>query len=73
MNMRRGMRRAMVFLTILYWVVVTKVAITRAMVGGWGYGEDPLAFLGGAALVYGVCFGVGWTLYGFTGAPRGRW
>jgi hypothetical protein len=72
MSMRRGVRRSAVFLTILYWAVVVKMAVLRASYGVWDAG-GPMGFLGAAAIVYAMFFGFFWTLNGFFSEPRRRW
>jgi hypothetical protein len=62
-------RRATIYLSILYWAVVAKIAVLRAMYGIWDPG-GPMAFLGSAAVVYLVVFGFLWTLNGFFIGPR---
>jgi hypothetical protein len=60
-----------IFVTILYWIVVAKIAVLRASYGIWDPG-GPMAFLGGAACFYLLIFGFFWTLDGFFCGPR-RW
>jgi hypothetical protein len=73
MNLRRGIRRAMVFLSIVYWAMAVQGALVRASSGWWGASGDPMVFLGCAAGFYALLFGAAWTLYGFCGGgPRRR-
>jgi hypothetical protein len=72
MNLRRGIRRAMVFLSIVYWAMAVQGALARANSGEWGASGDPMLFLGCAAGVYALLFGMAWTLYGFCGRGSRR-
>jgi len=75
MNFRRGFRRAAVFLTVIYWAVVAHFMVNNDYGYGWEYGYgyetfDEGAFLGMAAMIYALAFGVAWTLYGFFSDSR---
>lgn len=70
--MRVGIRRFMVFVSILYWIAVAKMAVVRASYGIWEDG-DPMGFLGKAAFCYLIIFGFFWTLDGFFWDSPRRW
>jgi hypothetical protein len=72
MNLRRGLRRAMVFISILYWCGVVKLAILSASWGPFWYGPDPTTLLIMAAGAYVFFFGIFWTIEGFLTVPRRR-
>lgn len=70
MNLRRGLFRLALVLTVAFWAG----ALSLAVDAGAGYG--PYAYqasedvLKSAGLIYGVAFAVVWTLYGFFDRPR---
>jgi hypothetical protein len=66
MSLRQGIARAAIFLSILYWAIVAKMAVLRAI---YGYVDPngPMAFLVSAGVVYAVFFGFFWTVIGFLG------
>ena len=69
--MQQGFRRLGVFVSVLYWIAVGRIAVLRASYGIWD-GGGPMAFLGQAAFCYLLIFGFFWTIDGFFCGPR-RW
>ena len=72
MSVQQGIRRGAVFVSILYWLAVVKMAVLRASYGVWD-GGGPMAFFAGAAFCYAIVFGFFWTLDGFFCGPPRRW
>ena len=74
MNWFIGMTRLGFILSVLYWICAVKIAVTRATLGVWPYGQDPLTFLVCAGMFYLIWYGFFWALTGFFIWPgRGRY
>lgn len=73
MDVTRGFRRLFVFLTIVYWGMVVFMMINPPLDYEGGALFDPAVFLGEAAGIYGLAFGICWTLFGFYGPRRPRY
>lgn len=72
MNIRRGLFRALLFLSVLWWGGFVAFALQRAGMGDAYAHADAQSLMAVGGVIYFIGFGVVWTLFGFfdNGRPR---